>query len=247
MSDQKKHLKVVVGNGKAVRLVAREGPKVRVQGELARERGEKAVDLVFVIDTTGSMSDKIDGLLQTCVQFADEFANEGLDQRMAIVSFGDLYVPGDKIEATTFTPKVAVIQDCLERIPRNSGGGNEGESSLEAVTKALQLGFRPEAVKTIILITDEPAHQREIRAEEVTKRLLKQEVVTFVVSPPYRYFQEIAEKTGGSWFQVTATTDFRSILEVFRKLTKAVSIMARDVHEISGGSIERYLQLKGRK
>ncbi len=193
------------------------------------------------------MDDKIDGLLQTCSQFAAEFAKEGLDQRMAIVAFGDLYVPGDKIEATAFTAKVAVIQNCLRRIPRNSGGGNEGESSLEAIMKALQLGFRPEAVKTLILITDEPAHQVEVRAEEVTRRLLRQEVIAFVVSPSYRYFQEMAEKTGGSWFPVAANTDFRSILEMFRKLTKVVTTVARDVHQLADGSVDRYLQLKGRK
>lgn len=244
MSDKGRSLQITIGKGEERQVIARGGPAVKVHGETVPVNKERGVDLVFVIDTTGSMDDKIDGLLETCAEFAEEFGKLDLDQRMAVVSFGDLYVPGDRIETIPFTEKVSVIKDSLRRIPRNSGGGNEGESSLEAIERALALGFRQDAVKTFILITDEPAHQRNIKAEEMARRLIEKEVLTFVVSPPFRYFKEMAEKTGGIWFQVAADTDFRSILRTFRDLIKVVSAIVTDVHQIGKGSVAKYLQLK---
>lgn len=244
MSNEGRSLQITIGRGETKQVVVRGGPKVKIQGEQATVDSQRGVDLVFVIDTTGSMDDKIDGLLETCAEFADEFGKFNLDQRMAVVSFGDLYVPGDRIEAIPFTEKVSIVKDSLKQIPRNSGGGNEGESSLEALEKALSLGFRQNAVKTFILITDEPAHQREIRAEEMTKELVGKEILTFVVSPPFRYFKEMAEKTGGFWFQVAADTDLKSILGIFRDLVKIVSAIVTDVHQLGKGSVARYRQLR---
>ena len=107
----------------------------------------RGVDLVFVIDTTGSMSDKIESLLATCSRFVEDFNALRLNHRIAIVSFGDLRVPGDRIQNTAFTADVEVTKKSLRHIPRNSGGGNEGESSLEALERALSLPFRSDAVK----------------------------------------------------------------------------------------------------
>lgn len=245
MGDRKKQLEIVVGSGEEKQVVAKIGPRVSIQGEKV-EPG-RGIDLVFVIDTTGSMSDKIEGLLTTCAEFVEEFGKMNLDQRIAIVSFGDLYVPGDKIEATPFTQSVETVKRSLRDIPRNSGGGNEGESSLEALEKALALGFRPNAVRVIILITDEPAHQREIRAEAMTKKLMQNDFLVFVVSPPFNYFKDMAQQTGGSWYEVAADTDFNSILDVFRDLSKKVTSVVYDVYQLGGGSVSRYRQLKSGK
>ncbi|NTU64044.1 MAG: VWA domain-containing protein, partial [Chloroflexi bacterium] len=70
----------------------------------------RGVDLVFVIDTTGSMSDKIESLLATCSKFVEDFNALHLNHRIAIVSFGDLRVRGDKIQNTAFTSNVEVTQ-----------------------------------------------------------------------------------------------------------------------------------------
>ncbi len=209
----------------------------------ARDRAG-SVDLVFVIDTTGSMSDKIDGLLKTCAQFVDEFDSLSLDHRIAIVAFGDLTVPGDNIVATEFTPKVEVIKKSLRNIPRYSGGGNEGESSLEALQKTLRLTFRPDAVKVLLLITDEPAHQRQLRAADMIKELLKREFMAFVISPPHSYFKEMARQTGGKWYRVAANTKLTDLLNMFRKIAANVSRVVSDVYQIGDGSVSKYLQLK---
>lgn len=235
-------------------VVRREGEKrpgpasglaIEVGGK--RVTPKRLVDIGFVFDTTGSMSDKIEALLETVARFADDLARLALDHRLALVSFGDLQVPTDKIEATDFTSDSARFKRWLKGIPRNSGGGNEGESSLEAISAALKLPFRVGAVKVLIVITDEPAHQRDLRARTVTETLLKREILTFCVTPPLRYFQEMATRTGGRWFQVAADTDFRSILDIFRQLSREVAKVVSDVHQLGEGSVRKYRQLPSGK
>ncbi len=204
----------------------------------------RGVDLVFVIDTTGSMSDKIESLLATCSRFADDFNALHLNHRIAIVSFGDLRVPGDKIQNTTFTSNVEVTKKSLRHIPRNSGGGNEGESSLEALERALSLPFRPEAVKTIVLITDEPADQHQLRADDMVGRLTEREMLVFVASPPYKYFQRMALRNGGKWYRISAHTRFNDLLDLFRDLARKVSQVVFDVYQVGDGSVANYLRLK---
>jgi Mg-chelatase subunit ChlD len=207
------------------------------------QAGARKVDLVFVIDTTGSMSDKIDGLLQTCAKFVDEFTALQLQQRIAIVAFGDLRVRGDKIVRTDFTSNVEVTKKSLKKIPRYSGGGNKGESSLEAIEKALDLPFDADAVKVLILITDEPAHQKRLQADEMTGRLAEREFLVFVVSPPLDYYKAMAKRNGGKWYKVSAKTDFTDLLQMFREMASRVSQVVLDVHEIGEGSVAKYLRL----
>lgn len=237
-----KNLNISSGSGETPKKQSR--PKIIEIPIPSGENPSSRVDLVFVIDTTGSMSDKITGLLDTCAQFVDEFDSLNLRSRIAIVAFGDLTVPGDKIVKTSFTSKTEVIKKSIQNIPRFGGGGNEGESSLEAIEKALELPFRPNVLKVIILITDEPALQMNIRASDIINRLRQKECLVFVVSPPYSYFMDMAQKTGGKWYQIAKDTDFRDMLEIFRRVASEVSEISSDVFELGDGSVSEYLRLR---
>ncbi len=204
----------------------------------------RGVDLVFVIDTTGSMSDKIESLLATCSRFVEDFNALRLNHRIAIVAFGDLRVRGDRIQNTAFTSNVEVTQKSLRNIPRNSGGGNEGESSLEALERALSLPFRPDAVKAIVLITDEPADQHHIQADDMIGRLAERETLVFVASPPHDYFKRMAQRNGGKWYRISAHTRFNDLLDLFRDLARKVSQVVFDVYQVGDGSVANYLRLK---
>jgi len=242
MSDSKDLIVTIAGREVTpVRRAA--GPIVTVAGKPIPVKTRQGVDLVFVIDTTGSMSDKIQGLLSTCAQFAGEFAALGLAQRMAVVAFGDLTVPGDKIETTKFTSNVEILKKSFRHIPRYFGGGNEGESSLEALEKAMALPFQPGAVKALLLITDDAALQHNITASTMIGRLVESEFLVFVVSPRFGYFQEMAKRCGGSWHPVSASTDLASVLEMFRSMAKQVSRVVSDVHRLGDGSVAEYLRL----
>jgi hypothetical protein len=190
------------------------------------------------------MSDKIKGLLKTCAKFVDRFARLQMNSRIAIVAFGDLNVKGDKIVATGFTSNLETTKKSLEKIPRFSGGANNGESSLEALQKAMALNFRDNVVKVLILITDEPAlSSRNLAPADVIQELGVGEYLTFVVGTRDKYYKEMARATGGKWYQVSARTDFTDLLKMFGDIADKVTDTVADVYRLGDGSVSSYLQL----
>lgn len=241
--EKDKGLIVSIGSGENKKTISSSTPAIKIEGKTLLG-SSSGVDLVFVIDTTGSMSNKIEGLLATCERFVDEFAKLDLNHRIAIIAFGDLRVPRDRIEKTEFTSEVDITRKSLRNIPRYGGGGNQGESSLEALEKAIGMPYRTDAVKVIVLITDEPAHQENIRANDMINRLSEGEFLVFVVSPPLKYFKEMAVKNAGKWYKVAANTDFTEILNMFESIAEKVSCIVSDVYTLGDGSVSKYLQLK---
>jgi uncharacterized protein YegL len=49
--------------------------------------GRAAADVVFLVDTSGSMADEIEAVKSSCVAFADRIAAEGADVRLGLVGF----------------------------------------------------------------------------------------------------------------------------------------------------------------
>jgi hypothetical protein len=212
--------------------------------EIGRDSAKARADLVFVIDTTGSMNDKIDGLIESCQSFVDRLAAKRIDWVAGVVGFGDLTVEGDRIVATPFSSSADRVKTLLRGLPRYSGGGNEGESSLEALRAALNLpDYRPDAMKVIVLITDEPALQRELRPATMTGRLREAGALAFVLSPNLKYFRSMAADTGGQWWNVTSGGDFSKILEVFDKIATKVASTVASVHQLTGGNVKEYMSL----
>jgi len=241
-----KNTLISIGRGENKQVITSSGPTIKIQGQETKPSSQSKsmmIDIIFVIDTTGSMSDKIQGLLATCEKFVDDVSAMKLDYQVAIVAFGDLTVPNDSIVRTDFTQKLAVIKDSLRNLPRYSGGGNEGESSLEAMAKAMQSPFRQGTVKVIVLITDEPALQHQIKASDIIKQLGQQEFLVFTVAPTIEYYQTMAKSNGGQWYQISASTDFTDLLKMFKQVSEKVSQVVSNVYKLGDGSVANYLKL----
>jgi len=239
--DENNKFEISVGSGKQKDLTHKFSNTIDLDD--IEHLDKPAIDLVFVMDTTGSMSNKIEGLLATSERFVEEFAKMNLDHRIAVVAFGDLRIPYDRIERTGFTSDIKVTRKSLRNIPRFSGGGNEGESPLEAIQSAREMSFRSDAVKVLILITDEPAHQDKYTTAEMTSLLMEDEFLVFVVSPSINYYKSLAKKNGGKWYQISASTDFTDLLDMFNDLASKVSDTVSNVYKLSDGNVSKYLQL----
>ena len=202
------------------------------------------VDVCFVFDTTGSMSDKIDGLVACMTDFVEAFSQLALDWRCTCVPFGDLTVPGDRVDAQL--PFVATADEAklqLRQMPRFSGGGNTGESSIEAMLAAIGKPWRQEAVRVLVLLTDEPALEVR-RAQQILEKLQADEIICFAASPPEAYYRDWAQRNGGQWTAIGPQMDTAELLNLLRSLVRDVAQVARDVHQLAGGSVRKYLQLE---
>jgi hypothetical protein len=94
-----------------------------------------------------------------------------------------------------------------------------------------------------VLITDEPADQHRLSADDMIGRLTEREMLMFVASPPYKYFQRMALRNGGQWYRISAHTRFKDLLDLFRDLARKVSQAAFDVYQLGDGSVADYLRL----
>jgi len=223
-------------------------PRFTVQGKPAQLGSAREVDIVFVFDTTGSMSDKIQALLATCGDLITELDREQLHYRVGIVAFGDLTVPGDTIKKTGMTNQLSVFKEMLRKIPLNSGGANDGESSLEAIQAGIKLLRKQgQSVRVFVVITDEPALNSK-RAPQVTQLLMREAILTFCVTPDLSYFKEMAKSTGGIWLEVGADTSFDKIESTLLNIASQIAVIVDEVYQpkLGDGSVKQYLEVKRR-
>lgn len=195
--------------------IRRESKPVSFEG-----RSVKA-DIIFVIDTTGSMNDEIDGLMKTCQKFADAVAQRNINYRMGIVAFGDLTIsPPDKmVQFPLITSAKRVSQAFREILSehRTSGGGNVGESSIDALWKAAEgFEFQQDAIRVFLLFTDEPPLEPDVKQRNIIytiKEFKRRKILCFCITIPDERFKRLAKETGGTWFEISSDVNFLSILD----------------------------------
>lgn len=177
------------------------------------------------------MNDEIDGLMRTCERFANAVAQRNIDHRMGIVAFGDLTIrPPDKMVAfplVTNAQRIArAFGEILEK-HRTSGGGNTGESSIDALWQAAEgCKFREDAVKIFLLFTDEPPLDPDTKQRTMAytiQEFKRMQIVCFCITVPDERFKRLAKETQGDWFQISATTDFLGILDkLFERVANVI-------------------------
>jgi Mg-chelatase subunit ChlD len=112
----------------------------------------EAVDIVFVLDTTGSMAWAIDGVRSGIEAFLSTLEGFNVDARVGGIEFGDeirTQVPVGDIES------FRVWLDHMTAI----GGGDTPENPLDAMQVASGYEFRAEALRYMIVITDTGMHE----------------------------------------------------------------------------------------
>lgn len=188
--------------------------------------GGGAADIVWVIDTTGSMYDLIDSVAVRCTEFATALAASGIDYRLGLVTFADYVnfpygydLTGDVTEFYTWMDDLS-----------SSGGGDGPEVHFDGIVDALEsMAWRPGAKKVICLVSDAPYHYlgdgtsySDETYDDVYDAIMSNDAIAFVIldttytdsSRPYNgvYFGpgSITEETGGGFYE--ASTNFDTIL-----------------------------------
>ncbi|MCZ8324095.1 MAG: VWA domain-containing protein [Sphingomonadaceae bacterium] len=156
--------------GREVRVRAGREEERRVS--IARSRGGQRVDftlgqaartaqkldLVLTIDTTGSMGDEIRYLQAElgAIVAAIRADHPGLDLRVGFVFYRD--VGDDYVTATVPLSRDIDAAQAELRQRFAGGGGDYPEAMDQALIRAAGLDWRPDAVKTMLLVADAPPH-----------------------------------------------------------------------------------------
>ena len=119
----------------------------------------KSIDLAFVVDTTGSMSDEIASVRTNLNAIVSNLASSSADFRVAVVSYQDFpSLCGGSYAARVdqpFTNDVVLIKAGINALSA-SGGCDEPESVYSGIKAALNLDWTDGAAKAMIVIGDAP-------------------------------------------------------------------------------------------
>ena len=157
--------------------MANQIPKGRLGGmsnQVPRNLGmETLVDIVFVIDGTGSMQNLLDAVKERALNmYSDILAGLAAKNRRVskmrakVIIFRDIYVDADAFEESEFFSLPDEAEDFrrfVEHI-KATGGGDEPESGLEALYRAMKSKFMDnsrnlKSRQIIIMMTDASAHR----------------------------------------------------------------------------------------
>jgi Mg-chelatase subunit ChlD len=209
-------------------------------------------DIIFVLDVTGSMGWAIDGVRDGIGRFANDLNRNKIDFRAGLVAFRDLTYPQDErsglklmevlqFKGEPFTSDPETFRDEVRKRLQASGGGDDPESSLEAIGEAIRQPMRKGATKVLLLITDVPPkvtqgqntpqqRSEELAAAKRTAESVKQkeiDAVHLVVNQRdldvYRPLMEAGLlKDGGKYFDLQSvargSAGFDSLLNDFSRV-----------------------------
>ncbi len=166
-------VKVVVASNdpdeKTVKVgVAGEGANAAFKDELFIQESASAVDVLWIIDNSGSMSDTIRQLGNAMNTFINSFVNLGMDYQIAVVTT-DMANPAESghfmgpiIKSSTFAPADAVNEFRAQTSQGFSGSPDEMglSASMAALSAPLSTGsnaglIRSNATLAVVVISDE--------------------------------------------------------------------------------------------
>lgn len=174
---------------------------------------QNLVEVVFVVDTTGSMGGLLHAAKENIWSIASTMANArgNTSIRMGLVAFrdrGDRYVTRVTDLSADLDSIYATLMDYQAQ-----GGGDEPESvglALEAAVEQMSWSGDPTAYQTVFLVGDAPAHdefwqsrqQQSIFAEAGRKGIAINTIQCGHSAPTRRQWEQIAQLGNGEYLQV---------------------------------------------
>lgn len=167
------------------------------------------IDIVFVFDQTGSMSDEISAVRDNSLMFADYLKSSNMDYRLALITFSD-----EMEKEYGFTSDIEEFKTRISSV-RANGGGDTPENALDALSRAMSLEFRKNAAVVFILITDAPYHQGNKVTKQfmlpLAKKIKLEGIRIFPITVDLEQYVWMARETEGNYFDIRQ--DFTSVIE----------------------------------
>jgi hypothetical protein len=190
------------------------------------------VDVVFVLDCTGSMKKTVAGVSENVQKFADDLVRANCDVRFGLVGFQDttlsqsLKIP--RLGEERMSPSAAALRTAMQNL-RLGGGGGEGESSMDGIAEAADYPLRTGAVRVLVLITDGGPKRIDGRmksTEETVKymRAKKIDQLQVVALPDHRkQFEPFWEGARGKYFDLKARGEADAFDKLMGDVAKAIT------------------------
>ena len=201
--------------------------KEELYPEVDVDEGE--VDIIWVIDDSGSMGDNQQALSDNASTFADMMAQAGIDVRYAVMAFSTWASP---IGVDPWMAEVSRFKNAVLAVGTN---GTATENGLNAIRQATILpGFRPTAQRFIVIVTDEDADDYSPEEEKAVGDLLIQKGITLYgiidVGAAAHHYQGLIDRTGGYMGNINnanwSATLSKIAESIIKKMTSTIHLSA---------------------
>lgn len=170
---------------------------------IIKRASQNKLDIVFIIDTTGSMEDNVLGVKQYIYNFLNPIKEKKIDVNLGLVEFSDISARKEKVYGLTDDPEK--FRKWLDKTVFY-GGGDLPESGYEAIITALEkIKFRKSAQRVFIFISDAPQHDLDYDGksrytlDRIISRLRDENVSVDVIGIDDLTLRQLAMGTGGQW------------------------------------------------
>lgn len=172
------------------------------------------VDIVFVIDTTGSMGSYITNVKNNITAFVNEIEAAGISPSFALVDYRDITCDGQhstnvkQNNGSNWFKKADEFKAEISKLSV-SGGGDTPESAIDGLEMARQLDLRSSSQKFFVLVTDadyKVNNNYGIKSmNEMVDLLVNDDINVSVVSNSYYQstYKSLYEGTGGIFADVS--------------------------------------------
>lgn len=170
-------------------------------------------DIVFIVDTTGSMGDEIDNVKNNISHFVDALNGKGISAALALIDYEDITADGydstrvHKNGSSNWFYNVDDYKTAIANLTLG-WGGDTPECAVDALETARLLDIRASAGKIFILVTDadyKVDNRYGIPSMSAEIELLKNAGVSCsVVSPSYEQstYYNLYTETNGMWTDI---------------------------------------------
>ena len=163
---------------------------------IADGESETAVDLVFLLDISGSMIDNIRAVGRQLNRMVTVFEEKGIDFTLGIVIFR--YLESD----TILHPQTRDSEKFKRLLTTHVVAGMGDERAHNAIIKTIRrVDFREGVNRRFVLVTDE-ATKGSYTLSEVLKQCFKNNITMDVIGISDMTHRALTTKTGGLWFPI---------------------------------------------
>lgn len=199
-----------------------------LSSRLGALQGKRRADIMFVLDCTGSMRGEIEAIKDAIIDFANTIESDGVRVRVGLVEFRDRLNREEHRVLTfngqPFTNSPDAFRSEVAKL-RAGGGGDDPESSLDAILLALRQPFTLQGSKVIVLVTDAPPHIPDLEAQSIAQvvqavrdaQVQQLYLVIRTQDPDSQVYLKLLEGTRGMAFELGKGDDFRSRAEDFKR------------------------------
>lgn len=164
-------------------------------------------DIVFVVDTTGSMSSKIYNVQNNINTFADKMSNEyHVDMNYSLIEYRDIEKDGidstiahNNLSSNWFT-NVNTFKSEVSGLTVD-GGDDAPETPIDALELARMSNWRNGAAKFVVLVTDAPYKENNTSGikdmNEMAQKFASNGIIVSVITERESYYTNLLEQTHG--------------------------------------------------